>query len=218
MKNKGITILLIITNIILIAILCSFIRINGNIIKEKQIIKEMSESTQVTDLNNQINALNTEHTEYMNYIQRCKAQLASAITDMGVETSENANIDAMVNNIRSITGSSDIAFGNTGTMVASEVKTIELDFTPDFALILSQATVDSYRRVSRYWGIAGNNLSTEDLFASDFYGGVVNGDTYYGMRSNSDGNYVQIIEDGIKITDTGYGASNVFWIAAKCKK
>ena len=106
MKNKRVTILLIITNIILIAILYSFIRINGSIIKEKQIIKEMSESTQVTDLNNQINALNTEHIEYMNYIQTCKAQLANAITDMGVETSENISIDTMVINIRSISGTS----------------------------------------------------------------------------------------------------------------
>ena len=106
MKNKGLTILSIITNIILIAMLCSFIRINGGIVKEKQIIKEMSESTQVTDLNNQINALNTEHTEYMNYIQTCKVQLASAITDMGIETSENASIDTMVINIRSISGAS----------------------------------------------------------------------------------------------------------------
>lgn len=103
MKNKGVTILSIITNIILIAILCSFIKINGSIIKEKQIIKEMSESTQVTDLNNQINALNTEHTEYMNYIQTCKAQLARAITDMGIETSENASVDRMAQNIKSIT-------------------------------------------------------------------------------------------------------------------
>ena len=106
MKNKGVTILSIITNIILISMLCSFIKINGSIIKEKQIIKEMSESTQVTDLNNQINALNTEHTEYMNYIQTCKAQLASAITDMGIETSESASLDTMASNIRSISGGS----------------------------------------------------------------------------------------------------------------
>ena len=109
MKNRRVPILSIITNIILIAILCSFIRINGSIIKEKQIIKEMSESTQVTDLNNQINALNTEHTEYMNYIQTCKAQLASAITDMGVETSEDASLDTMASNIRSISGASTIS-------------------------------------------------------------------------------------------------------------
>ena len=102
MKNKGVTILSIITNIILIAMLCSFIKINGSILKEKQTIKEMSESTQVTDLNNQINALNAEHTEYMNYIQTCKAQLASAITDMGIETSDNANVDTMVSNIRNL--------------------------------------------------------------------------------------------------------------------
>ena len=108
MKNKRIIVLLITTNFILIAILCSFIRINGNIIKEKQIIKEMSESTQVTDLNNQINALNAEHTEYMNYVQTCKAQLASTITNMGIETSENADIDTITNNISHLKGYEDI--------------------------------------------------------------------------------------------------------------
>ena len=102
MKNKRITILLIITNIILVGIICSLISKNGNIIKEKQIIKEMNESTQVTELNNQINALNTEHTDYSNYIQTCKTKIASAITDMGVETSSDVTLETMTNNIRNI--------------------------------------------------------------------------------------------------------------------
>ena len=135
MKNKRVTILLIITNIILIAILYSFIRINGSIIKEKQIIKEMSESTQVTDLNNQINALNTEHTEYMNYTQTCKAQLASAITDMGVETSEDASLDTMASNIRTILESSGNAVelncvAGTAYTYTSSKQDFSAKFTP----------------------------------------------------------------------------------------
>ena len=100
MKNKRILILSIITNIILIVFICNFI--NRDIIREKQIVKEMSESSQVTDLNNQINSLNTEHTEYMNYIQTCKTQLASTISNEGVPTSENDTFEKMVTNIGDI--------------------------------------------------------------------------------------------------------------------
>ena len=69
MKKEKVIVLLIGINIILIGIICSLISKNGNIIKEKQIIKEMSSTTQETELNNQINSLNAEHTEYANYIQ-----------------------------------------------------------------------------------------------------------------------------------------------------
>ena len=102
MKSKRVTILSIITNIILITMFCRFISINGNIVKEKQIIKEMSEGTQVTELNNQINALNTEHTEYMNYIQTCKSQLATALTNEGVTTSNEATLETMAENISKV--------------------------------------------------------------------------------------------------------------------
>ena len=102
MKNKGVTILSIITNIILIAMFCSFISINGSIIKEKQIIKEMSESTQVAELNNQINTLNIEHTEYMSYIQTCKTKIAEALTNEGVTTSNEETLEKMSENISKV--------------------------------------------------------------------------------------------------------------------
>ena len=53
MKNRKVIINIIIY-IILIGIIISLISRNG-IIREKQIIKEMSESTQVSNLQNQIN-------------------------------------------------------------------------------------------------------------------------------------------------------------------
>ena len=102
MKNKRITILSVITNIILIGILCSFLSKNINITKEKQIVKEMSESTQVSDLNNQINALNAEHTDYMNYIQTCKTKIATALTNEGVATSNEATLETMSENISKV--------------------------------------------------------------------------------------------------------------------
>ena len=59
---------------------------NRNIKKESITIKEMSESTQVTDSQTQINQLNASHTEYANYVQSCKETIASAITNQGVNT------------------------------------------------------------------------------------------------------------------------------------
>lgn len=65
-------------------------------------LKEMNESTQITDLNNAINTLQESHTDYSNYIQNCKFQIATAITNAGVETSSDSNIDTVISNIGKI--------------------------------------------------------------------------------------------------------------------
>ena len=101
MKNKKMIVFLII-NIILIGIICSLISIKKNLIKEKQVIKEMRESTQISDLQNQINQLNASQEEYAKNIQSYKSKLATAITNQKVITSENATIDEMVTNIGNI--------------------------------------------------------------------------------------------------------------------
>ena len=101
MKNKKVVVFVII-NIILIGIICSLISIKKNLIKEKQVLKEMSESTQISDLQNQINQLNASQEEYAKNIQSYKAKLATAITSQKVTTSENATIDEMVTNIGNI--------------------------------------------------------------------------------------------------------------------
>ena len=102
-KEKCIILILLVIIVILIGGNINFILEKNAIVKSnKQIIKEMNESTQVTDLNNQINALNTEHTEYMNYIQTCKTQIATALTAEGVETFENDTFEKMVANIGDI--------------------------------------------------------------------------------------------------------------------
>ena len=102
MKNKKIVILLIVIDIIIIAEIYNFISKNTNIKKEKQIIKEMSSSAQETELNNQINTLNTEHTEYMNYIQTCKTSIATALTNEGVPTSNEATLEKMAEKISNV--------------------------------------------------------------------------------------------------------------------
>ena len=105
MKSKGIRILLLI-----IIFLITILVLNSNsIIKNTvQVQKEMSETMQVGDLNNQIDTLNTEHDAYKKYIAESKAQIASAITDMGVTTSNEVTLETMANNIRNIPVSSGI--------------------------------------------------------------------------------------------------------------
>ena len=102
MKNKRMIVFLIITNMILLGIICTLISGKENVIKEKQVIKEMSESAQITDLNNQINALNAEHTNYSNYIEICKTKIATALTNEGVETSFDSTLEDMSDNISKI--------------------------------------------------------------------------------------------------------------------
>ena len=99
MKKQKVILFII---ILLIFIILVSIILNKNIKKETIKIKKMSESTQVSDLQTQINQLNASHTEYANYVQSCKETIATAITDMGVETSENATAEVMAENIEKI--------------------------------------------------------------------------------------------------------------------
>ena len=102
MKNKKIIVLLIVINIILIGIICSFISGNRNVIKEKQVIKEMSETEQVSNLQAQINTLNTSHEQYAKNVQAYKAKIAEAITNQEVPTSADAKTEIIVENIGKI--------------------------------------------------------------------------------------------------------------------
>lgn len=102
MKNKKIVISLVITNIMLLVIIFNLIVFKPNIIKQNQLIKEMSQSTLEEELNNSITKLNSEHTDYMNYIQTCKTAIAKALTEEGVETSDQALLEKMAENIPNI--------------------------------------------------------------------------------------------------------------------
>ena len=104
--RKNIKILLtitIITIILLVGVIINLISNNKTqLLNKSQIIKEMSSSAQETELNNQINALNAEHTEYMNYVQTCKTQIATALTNEGVPTSNEAKLETMAENISKV--------------------------------------------------------------------------------------------------------------------
>ena len=101
MKNRNIIKLLVITNILSIAILFLFIN-NNNIIKEKQLVKGMTQSENEANLQTQINNLNSSHKEYVSNVQTYKKQIADAITNQGVSTSEDDTASVMAENISKI--------------------------------------------------------------------------------------------------------------------
>ena len=101
MKKQKIFLFIIILLLCLI-VLSIIVNQNKNIKRDTAIIKEMSESTQVTDLNNQINALNVSHEQYAKNVQAYKEKIAEAITSQGVSTSAEAKAEVMAENIGKI--------------------------------------------------------------------------------------------------------------------
>ena len=73
--KKAKIILFIIIFLLCIIILSIIADQNKNIKKEFITIKEMSESTQVSDLNNQITTLNKSHDEYAKNVQNYKTKI-----------------------------------------------------------------------------------------------------------------------------------------------
>ena len=145
MKKKQVILLTII--LLLCFIIIMIANQNRNIKNETIMIKEMSETTQVTDLNNQINSLNTGHTEYMNYIESCKNKIATALTNEGVETSNQATLETMANDIGKVlqtrtkdatATAEDIANGKTAYVNGNLVTG---NYTSDFS---SKDDIDTY--------------------------------------------------------------------------
>lgn len=173
MKNKRlIFVLLLILNIILIGINYNVIDKNFIIIKESKVIKEMTE----TEYDSQISELNKSHTNYADYVQTCKTAIASAITDMGIETSEEASVDTMVNNIRSISGDSNeisvLASNSFALSSASEngtmyQTTIEKDGVyVVFAGVGAKNALNIYQRSTSTISVSVNNTSKGSVSCS----------------------------------------------------
>lgn len=97
MKSKK-TVFLVIINLFVIGIICSFVTGKGNIISGKQIIKDMSE----TEYESQITQLNKSHEDYANTVNEYKFKIAEAITNQKVDTVETATADEVVTNIGEI--------------------------------------------------------------------------------------------------------------------
>ena len=129
MKNKRIKIMVIAIGVLIL--LMGIIYRNTYIVKNDRIvIKEMSESTQVSDLNSSIDRLNTEHDEYKRYVENSKAQIAQAITFAGVDTEGTDSFETMASNIKNIARKSGIS----GTFAFNK-KTINLGFKPSCVII-----------------------------------------------------------------------------------
>ena len=95
---------IIILYIIIVLSTVSDIILNKNTVlaNKMQILKNMDETTEVTNLNKSIETLNASHEEYANYIETTKAQIASAITEKGVITSADEKLETMASNIKNI--------------------------------------------------------------------------------------------------------------------
>ena len=101
-KYKSIIILLIITNMLFIAVICNLVNKNVNVIKEKQIIKEMTQSELESSLNNTINELNATQEKYAAYVSSYKTKITEAITNQGITTEVSATADVVAENIGKI--------------------------------------------------------------------------------------------------------------------
>lgn len=115
-KNQAITLVsLVVTIIVLIILVGISINLvlgeNGIITKAKQAkenmeLAQVEEQKELNELYKQLenNEGSTDSTSYDStaILAEFKRKIASAITDMGVETSESSNVDTMANNIRSI--------------------------------------------------------------------------------------------------------------------
>ena len=105
--------------IVLIGIIISLL-IDENIIigKEKQILKEMTQSENEANLQTQLDNLNIVQEEYAASVQAYKKQIAEAITTQGVTTSENDTGAVMAENIGKI-----LTAKTTATAVAANILT-----------------------------------------------------------------------------------------------
>ena len=106
MKKQKVILFIII--ILLCLVLVNIIS-NKNIKKETITIREMSETTQVSDLQTQISTLNASHEEYAKNVQAYKTKIAEAITNQGVPTSADAKTEVIVDNIGKILQEKTIA-------------------------------------------------------------------------------------------------------------
>lgn len=101
MKEKKVIVILMLIIILLIVIIYTLISKN-TLNNQKMRLKEMSENEQVLILETHINNLQKSHTEYANYIQSCKEQIATALTNQKIATSEDETLETMAENIEKI--------------------------------------------------------------------------------------------------------------------
>ena len=110
-----------ITYIILIVIIISLL-IDKNMIigKEKQTVKEMTQSELESSLNDTIQQLNEAQTKYAADVQTYKKQIAEAVTNQGIETTENDEGSVIAENIGKILSTKTQATATAAQILTGE--------------------------------------------------------------------------------------------------
>ena len=150
-KNQAITIVSLVVTIIILIILAGVslnltLGQNGIITKAKQAkenieLAKIEEETRLNELYMQMESegINTGDISYdaITKLVEFKREIASAISDMGVATAENADASTMASNIRSLSGASSadkVSYDNTNSgLTANNVQSAvdEVDNTLD---------------------------------------------------------------------------------------
>ena len=97
MKGIKIIIILIVINLLLIGVIYNFIK-KDYLKNEKIITKVMTETKNEYN----INSLNKSHTDYAQYIENCKMQIATALTNEGIETNNDETLETMATSISKV--------------------------------------------------------------------------------------------------------------------
>ena len=159
-KNTGITIISLVVTIIILIILAGVslnltLGQNGIITKAKQAkenteLAKIEEETRLNELYMQMESegINTGDTSYdaITKLVEFKREIASAISDMGVATAENADATTMASNIKSLSGNSSSdseirRYSYSWTSSNNEQKTLTLEVEPKYISF----TVDGIR-------------------------------------------------------------------------
>lgn len=161
----------------------------------KIVLKNMNETTEVSNLNKTIETLNASHTEYANYIQTSKQKIINAINNYpNSAATENNSLEELSTMIKSLTNVPENTYyyvngteGNASTIVRYKKVDNKYYICDEHGNVASgtiSSDVSSLTLVP-YTGITSANLTSN-------YAGYASGNFYLGSRSNVDSNIVSI--------------------------
>ena len=215
---KKVTLKIISIIFVIVIITTGLVLLNSRIMKkEKVTIKTMTENEEVSNLQAQINQLNASHNEYARNVQAYKSKIATAITDMGVETSENATAEVMAENIGKIlqakttatATAAQILTGKTAWVNGSKVTGTmanngELNWNP--------TTATTYTVPEGYY--SGGTLDSSEAYNAGYNAGIYNNVLFSRKES---GTYATSVNTSMSIpqsTNSGILVVNCYLVNA----